>query len=263
MTSIVVKGGADFSANAVGFRAPVPTGLAGWFFIGARGSDTTAQGTARTVKNLAFNSYSAALIGSPTLHTGYATFTSSNYMQTDIPETASHTMLAVVRNPDTLTDATHYPAIMGTLNNAGAAAGNGIALVQTSGTGGLPGRLTSYNSNGTPPSASTVVSNLNVTSLATGFEMVYVSANNATGEIVLGSRTESVTTSGSFTAGTRLINPAGTTCRIGALVNTSVATGSVDIAFAAVYTTALTSTEITTIYNSVAAFLTATYSITI
>lgn len=263
MTSIVIKGGADFSANAVGFRAPVSSGLVGWLFIGGRDGDTSAQKIARSTRNMAFNDYTAVVVGSPTISTGYATLTAANYIQTDIPETESFTLLAVMRNPDTLANAAHNPAIINTAGPNTLAEGRGIYFVMDSGTSAPPGRLRTYVSYGTAGSGTTTTGIVSPTDLASQFEFVYATADDAAGAYTLGSRTEGVNGSGSFTAGARLLNAAGNPFRIGAAYSTSVAAGSVDLAFAAIYDRSLSPTEIGTVYEFVQAYLDAKYSLAI
>ena len=264
MTSILVKGGADFSANAVGWRAPVQPGLVMWLLIGGKAGDTTAQKNARSTKNLAFTSNSAVIIGTPTINTGYGSLNFTNYIQTDAPETASFSLLAVARNTDTLASNAHQPGLIATAGITTVANGAGIHWLFGSAAAAPPARLASYVSVGTPPSATTVVTNgANLPNASSQFEFVYLTADNTAGTISMGSKSESLVTPGSFTAGTRCLNAAGSTWRVGAEYATSTAGGQADFAMAAIYNRALSAAEITTCYAFMQTYMSLNYSIPI
>jgi hypothetical protein len=126
-TRIVVGGGSDMTASSVGFAAPVPNGLVGWFDLGG--------GSAQAItKDLAFIA-AATLAGTPTFATGYTTFgnlASGQWLQTTVPETPDMTICVVFRSSDTMVTG-HLPTVVSnvgpdTLNLAGVAGGRGLSI---------------------------------------------------------------------------------------------------------------------------------------
>lgn len=89
MGSILTISGVDFSANAVGYNAPVTRGLVG-LFLG---------GTATGLKNLAPSGGVAAEVGSPAMFAAYQSNTFGNYKKLPFGDSPSMTMIWAVRVP--------------------------------------------------------------------------------------------------------------------------------------------------------------------
>jgi len=126
MATIIRVAGADFSANAIGFIPPVASGLVGWFQMGG----TLSQ----SLRNLAPGGDDASAVGSPTVSASYISCDGLvDYLTTGIDETAGLTLIAVGRaTGDVLTPETR-PAFIG---NYGAGGVNrGVMLYATASVG--------------------------------------------------------------------------------------------------------------------------------
>lgn len=94
--------GADFEDRAIGFTPAVPDGLKGLFFL--NGSIEKAA------RNLVVGRSPASVAGAPVVGAGVVRMRSSvDFLQTDIPETAAMTVIAVAACPDTMADDLHRP----------------------------------------------------------------------------------------------------------------------------------------------------------
>lgn len=94
--------GADFEDRAIGFTPAVPDGLQGLFFL--NGSIEKAA------RNLVVGRSPASVAGAPVVGAGVVRMRSSvDFLQTDIPETAAMTVIAVAACPDTMADDLHRP----------------------------------------------------------------------------------------------------------------------------------------------------------
>lgn len=89
MGSILTISGVDFSANAIGYNAPVTRGLIGLFLGGA----------ATGLKNLAPSGGVAVEVGSPVIQTAYQSNTFGNYKKLPFGDSPSMTMVWAVRVP--------------------------------------------------------------------------------------------------------------------------------------------------------------------
>jgi len=106
MATIIRVAGADFSNNAIGFIPPVATGLEGWFQMGGSLS--------QSLRNLAPGGEDAEAVGSPAVSASYISCDGLvDYIATTINETAGLTLIVVGRaTGDVLTPATR-PAFIG------------------------------------------------------------------------------------------------------------------------------------------------------
>jgi len=89
--------GVDGRANAIGFRPPVSAGLTGWWWLG--------NSKAATEKDHAYIG-NGTLAGAPTIEEGYVSFggwSSGQHLQTEVAETNDFTLMCVVRTDDALT----------------------------------------------------------------------------------------------------------------------------------------------------------------
>lgn len=103
MSTVFTRIGADYSQNSRGLISPVPSGLLGWWYFGGLSGDDTPTALARTKKNLASSGNSAALVGAPSIGTGFIQMDAANYISTDIAETLDFTYMVLalptVTNP--------------------------------------------------------------------------------------------------------------------------------------------------------------------
>lgn len=231
MATIIRVAGADFSANAVGFLPPVASGLVGWFLLGG----TIDQ----SVRNLAQGGANATAVGSPSVSAGYCTFDGNtpSHLQTSIAETQDMTLIVVMRSSDTFADNTHAPAPIGTFQSAQTPIGVGLLFLS----GTLPTielRLVAGLDNGTAP-----VTSLNVTNPDQWKCLAAVVQSGAHRDV------HNLTDATSTTAvsGARVgAGISARTVRIGASYGGN--RGTSNIAFAAVYSRALSVGELAAIY---------------
>lgn len=256
-TLMTIGGSADFSANSAGFIAPVSSGLVGWFYLGGTVAETQQDRAA--IAN-------ATLAGSPTLHDGYVSFSgysSGQWLQTAIAETDEITLLTVAKSSDTFVDGTHKPMF---LSNFGTDSGSGGALIGAS----------LYIDGGTAPAGTLRLGGGQDTS---GTYTAYVSTTFSTTDVSVwnfyagkmlaaggtGSRSLINSTTDQSNSASPTVPRRSNTVRlfrVGAGFSSSFS-GSCDVAFAAVYSRALTDTEIETIYQAVKTRLAGKHSITI
>jgi hypothetical protein len=93
MSTIFQRAGASYAANARRFMAPVRDGLLGWWYLGGLPGDTADEAQARTIKNLANFGDTVALVGAPTIGTGFVEVDVTHSCVTTIAETASFTYM--------------------------------------------------------------------------------------------------------------------------------------------------------------------------
>lgn len=240
MSTIIRVAGADFSANAVGFLPPVANGLAGWFMLGG----TIDQ----SVRNLAQGGANAAAVGSPGVSSGYCSFDGNtpSYLQTSIAETQDMTYIIAMRSGDTFADGTHAPAPIGTFQSGQTPIGLGLLFLN----GTLPTvQLRLYAGQDAVTSGTT---SLNVTDPDTWKFFAAVVESGAHRDI------HNLTDNTGATAVPGARVDAGISSRI-VRVGSSYGgnRGISDIAFAAVYTRALSAGELAAIYAFVQPILSA------
>lgn len=235
--------GADFSGLGLGMLLPVTTGLQGWWFPG-----TDAP---KSIANKLSGGAAAAVVGTPVFSAGFATFTSlTNYLQTSIVPAASRTYLAVARKPVGVTwDGTN--ATKGVLlGNFGTSAGSLLYTQTNPATGAANIADASYWSVGGTPT----LRNTYAASAGSDFSTfaLYAGVLDDTAK----SRTHYDLTRGTSTTAAETGNsviPGTNTVRIGS--GYSNYAGQVDLAFAAVYSRALSKPEIDSIYAFVKSYL--------
>ncbi len=261
MATILTVTGADFSANSVGFIAPVADGLVGWWYLGG-----TEAETKRDRAGIA----NATLGGSPTINAGYASFggySSGQWLQTAVTETAAFTMLCVARSTEAAHSGTDLPMFV---SNYGSDAGNGGASIGASlyvASGTVPAGVVRLgggeNSNGTIQGH--ISANISVAA-ATSWNFYAGRLESTSSDITQALNARKVydkTTAQTGTATSRPRVPHSVNkMRIGACFYSGFS-GSCDVAFAAFYSRALTDDEIETIYQAVKARMGAVNSITI
>lgn len=84
--------GADFSGLGLGFTAPITSGLVGWYWLGG---DTTKA----SANHASLTAPAAIQMGTVTHNQGYTAFAANARLQTELPDTAEITMVAVARHP--------------------------------------------------------------------------------------------------------------------------------------------------------------------
>lgn len=261
MATILTVTGADFSANSVGFIAPVADGLVGWWYLGG-----TEAETKRDRAGIA----DATLGGSPTIQSGYASFggySSGQWLQTAVTETAAFTMLCVARSTEAAHSGTDLPMFV---SNYGADSGSGGAnrgasLYIDAGTwpAGSARLGASINNNGT------VGSNINAAFIVTdatawNFYAGRIPNTSSDNTQQLNARKLFCKTTGQTDTETTYphVPSVANAMRIGACFS-SAFSGSCDVAFAAFYSRAMTDDEIETIYQAVKVRMAAVNSITV
>lgn len=257
MATVLTISGADFSANSVGYLAPVSNGLLGLWFLG--GSVAETQLDRAGIAN-------AVLAGSPTIGNGYVSFRGlddGDYLQTSVMETDEITIMCVAKSSDTFADGNHKPMF---ISNFGTDSGSGGALIGASiyvdggtapaGTVRLGGGQN--NSGSYTAYTSTTFSTSNVATW--NFYSGTMTAAGGTGSRILTNSTTDQTnnTSPAYPRRSNTVRA----FRIGASHSASF-NGTCDVAFAAIYNRVLTPAEVETVYQAVKTRLAAKHSITI
>jgi len=252
MTAILRYSGADYSPNSMGYRAPVTDGLLGWFYLGALSGDTGTQAQARSLRNLAFNDYTATMVGTPTFATGYAEFdANTNYFQTNIPETLNSTIL-ILAYPNDLLTTTNVPVWVGNYGTD-ATYGSSKGLIFYCKSSALP--FTSPTIGALMDDGGSYTEELKTLTVNPWTSMLFLSAkvNASTGAFSIRNITAGGSASSTTYAGTRTLSSAGRTMRIGSAYATSFA-GIGRMGFVAMYNRVLTEDEENAIHTSVAAY---------
>ena len=254
MATLITISGVDFSANSVGYVAPVASGLVGWFFLG--GSVAETQQDRAGIAN-------AVLAGSPTINNGYVSFggvSSGEYLTTAVAETAECTVLAVAKSTEAAHTGSDLPMFVSNFGPSGV----GFSLYISAGTApaGTVRIGAGQDDNGTPQ---TQINTNVVVAAATSwnFYAAKLESTSADNTAQLNARklfNKTTSQTGTTSNYPRIVgaNP----LRIGAGYNSGFS-GSCDVAFAAFYNRALTDAEIETIYQAVKLRLAAKHSITI
>ncbi len=261
MATLITIAGADFSANSVGFIAPVTSGLLGWWYLG--GSVAQTQQDRAGIAD-------ATLAGSPTIGDGYVSFggySSGQYLTTQVTEVDAMTMIVVARSTEAAHTGTDLPMFVG---NYGADAGNGGALIGSSiyiSAGTVPAGTTrlgaGQNNNGTiQAQIATTFSTATATSwnmyAGTLADTSEVTTTTGNARILYNLTTDQSNETSNYPRVSHSVNK----MRIGAGYSSSF-TGSCDVAMAAFYSGVLTPTQLETIYQAVKTRLAALHSITI
>lgn len=249
--------GVDGRVNAIGFRPPVTAGLAGWWWLG----DTQTA----TEKDHAYIG-NGALVGGPTISAGgyvsFAGFSAGDWLQTEVAETNDITLMCVVRTSDTLAAAATRPMLMGFFGgDAGYAnQGNGACLYYAS-TSGLPqGFLRGAIGHETAGTITMDDAAFQTVPDVTEWRFLAVTFDDTSNVKVVydktagTSQTNTITTARSPHTVNRM--------RIGGGFNSSFS-GSCDVAWAGVYSTALTAQDIIDTYGFVGTCLSAWHGISI
>jgi len=240
--------GADFSSNPVAFLPPVSRGLEYFAFLGG-----TSE---RTARNLAAGKPQGAIIGAPVISANYARLNRTAYVQTGAAQTPNNTLIVVLRPVD---DTSGVLAI-GNYGSPRVApysgTTNGCGFFWTS--SAADGSVTCYFTAAAFDGASAASVNTPNTTRAIPGAAWRAMAGGASGtdktkfirDLTAGTRVDAT-----YAAPNNVADLGSTPLMIGSGVNTGVFAGSVDIAFAAIYSVKLTDAEIDLVYSSVKAFL--------
>lgn len=249
--------GADFSGNAAGFIAPVARGLVGWWYLG---------GTVAETQNDRAGIANATLSGSPTIASGYVSFggyATGQWLETQVAETDTCTLLVVARSSDTFADGAHRPML---LSNFGTDSGSGGALIGASiyiDGGTAPAgtlRLAGGQDNAGSYTAytSTTFSTTNVAQWNFYAGKMLAAGGAGTRKLINSTTDQSNNGSPSYPRRSNTVRK----FRVGAS-HSSAFGGTCDIHMAALYNVDLTDDEIETIYQAVKTRAAAKHSITI
>jgi hypothetical protein len=238
MAALLFKTSEDLESRATDIKLPVMTGLEVCSFF-----DTSLG---KAVKNLAPGKADLTLVGAPTVADNRVGVTSNSaYFQTSCAETASCTLIVVARLTSAGTATATRPMLISTYQDAASASGFGaniLAISTSSGfqaTAGLTDSAAPARQNWLASPASGVT--------PTNWTFIYNIVS--TTSISSGSKTAAVTATDNTPSGVsfpRVVS--GRNFRIGGSYNTGYG-GTADLAFAAIYSTALTGAEVTSIYD--------------
>lgn len=254
MATVIRITGADFSANSVGFIAPISSGLLGWWYLG--GSVAETQQDRAGIAN-------ATLSGSPTIGNGYVSFggfSSGQYLTTAIEEVEEMTALVVARSTEAAHSGTDLPMFVS--NFAGSGVGFSIYISDGTVPAGTVRIGAGQDNNGTLQPQ--ITTNISVTDASVwnfyAARLADTSSDNtqALNERKLFNKTTAQTNSTNNYP--RVVGA--NVMRIGAGYTSSF-TGSCDVAFAAFYDRALSDAEVETVYQSVKDRLAGKHSIAI
>ncbi|MEN5176297.1 hypothetical protein [Brevundimonas diminuta] len=115
--------GADYESRAIGFTPAVSDGLQGVFFLN--------ESVEKARRNLVVGRAAASVFGAPEVLPGMLRMKAgTNYLQTDIQETAEMTILVVGKCPDTMADNAHRGVYVSNFGSASttAVASYGVGL---------------------------------------------------------------------------------------------------------------------------------------
>ena len=247
MATIIRVAGADFSANPVGFMPPVADGLEAWHYLGG---DLT-----KSARNLAPGGANAVVGGTPGVVSSHLNLGSGSYLQAAVPDAGDCTLLTVSKLPSGFALGSSFAFAIA----AYAAATNAPYLAyQTGGQtppAAKPFLAGAYDNAGTPSFVQVVGA-----AVADAEQWQFLSATHQGG---VGARiTNKSTGASSLTASAlaRYAYPA----RLFRIGNSNNLGGvPIDVAFAAIYSRALTVDEQTSVYDAVKAYMTRRHAITI
>jgi hypothetical protein len=245
--------GVDGRANAIGFRPPVSAGLTGWWWLG--------NTKPATEKDHAYIG-DGTLAGAPTIEEGYVSFggySTSQYLQTEVAETNEFSIMCVVRTEDALASGA---TLMSWWSSDPGYSGQvtGSLLYYSGSTGAPVGRIRgalSFVSGGT--TSSDIDATLVVPDVGEWTFLAYT-FNDTSNVSTVYDKTNGLTGTDTNT-GTRAPHTTNR-LRLGMGHNNNF-TGSLDMAWAASYSTPLTSQNVTDTYSFVQGVLADLYSITI
>lgn len=237
MGAQLLLSGMDFTANPMGFAAPVPNKLEYWNYFGGA--------AAKTANNNVVGKSKGTVVGTPVVASNYVTFVGNTaYVVTGLVDQSEVTFLAVAR--PTAGDGAKYRYLIGSFaSTAGANVGSNLYLDNQ--TIPRPTIAAARNNAGTDANVANAVTGETDTS---GFAF-YAGRIGASLHRV-DDKTRNLNSVGSV-ANPRS-TPNGVPYRIGDDAGV-VSTGSVDFAWAAIYSRVLTDTELQTVYVNVQSYL--------
>lgn len=124
-TAIIAKNSNAENSGMRKFIPPVTRNLEAWHFLN--------NGVAKAATNYALDKPDAQVVGAPLEFPSYIQFKGlTNYLQTDVAESATSTTFSVIRTKDTLVGADHTPAFYGNYRS-GVAGGSYLAVAVSGG----------------------------------------------------------------------------------------------------------------------------------
>jgi hypothetical protein len=243
MATIIRVAGADFSANPVGFIPPVADGLEGWFYLGGD--------LEKSVRNLAPGRSNALVAGAPTVETSHLRCTAGAYLQTSIVDEGDFTLLTVSKLPAEFDLGANFAWPISSFSSGpgifyravGANPSAGLAIEAPTDVGGVSTYTQAFGPTDVTASAWTFWG---------GKFQTGVGFNNY-------DKTAGTSAAGA-NANNRFPQP-GNPYRIGA--STAGSSQPIDVAFAAIFSRALSVDEIEAVYQAVKAYMTRRHTITV
>lgn len=124
-TAITAKNSNAENAGMRKFSPPVSRSLEAWHFLN--------EGVAKAATNYALDKPDAQIIGAPAEFAEYIQFKGlTNYLQTEVKESATSTTFSVIRTKDTLVGEDHTPAFYGNYRS-GIVGGSHLAVAVSGG----------------------------------------------------------------------------------------------------------------------------------
>lgn len=250
MATIIRVAGADFSANPVGFLPPVSLGLEAWHYLG--GSISKSE------RNLAPGKPNAVAVGAPVVDAAFLRCDEAGYLQTSIANPGDVTLVACAKLPAGFVFGAQFGWMISAYGSTGGV-GNGQGLA--------------YDASGAEPAARALLNGQYDVSGTPTYRQVLgpVAAPDGTawqfwvgrhqggvGMRLANKTTGLVVTSAQADA---VVADPGKTYRIG-FSYTTAGVGT-DIAFAGIYSRALSVDEETAIYEAVQSYMDRRFSITV
>lgn len=239
-TQIVAKG-VSGESFALKYAAPVRRGLEAWHFLNTD--------LVKAARNYAPGKPNAKVIGEPIIQPNFMQFKSlSNFLQTQVMESAAMTIFAVVRCFDTMADDAHKAMFLGTFRNDAAAGGGetfGVSMYTNNPTS-LIGAASKGNTVDNDTASGAGLSNHDFSK----FALVVQEVSAGTAPTRITNATTGVTVIGNSTL-PRF--PSVGLMRIGSGYHQFAGTG--EIAFAALYSESLTATEIAAVVADIRRYM--------
>lgn len=235
MAALLFKTTESLESRATEIKCPVMTNLEVLSFF-----DTSLG---KSVRNLAPGKADLTVVGAPTVSSNRVGITSNaNYFQTSCPETEACTLIIVARLTSAGTASGSRPMLISTYQDALSASGFGANILAISTSSGLQATAGLADTGGGARQNWLASPTSGVT--PTDWNFLYSIVNTTT--MKGGSKTAAVSATDSSPAAARVIS--GRNFRIGGAYTTSYG-GTADIAFAAIYSGALSDADITSIYD--------------
>lgn len=250
-TAITAKNSNAENAGMRKFSPPVSRSLEAWHFLN--------EGVAKAATNYALDKPDAQIIGAPAEFAEYIQFKSlTNYLQTQVNESATQTTFSVIRTKDSLVDAAHSPSFYGNYRS-GSQGGSYLAI--PSGGASLTKVSSRFSDAGKTTVTSSPISLIASTEVNLGEWSLIVDVTKANFNAIQNA-TRSINKQRTDTTYGRKISAE--PYRIGSVYESSGGwLGTADMAFWAHYSTELTPSEIASTVEVIRAYLLRRFGISV